>query len=101
MIFYQGKGYLVYLVPISVFLLCAFTFGKTNWWFYGCLITAFFELIVAYISYKEHKGNPYKYLDMQTGEEIYIEYKNTVYWIKAEYWGIFIAIILILSGIFT
>jgi hypothetical protein len=101
MIFYQGKGYLIYLIPICVFLPCAFSFEKTNWWFYGCLITAILELIVAYNSYKEHKGNPYKYLDKQTGEEIFVEHKNTVYWIKAEYWGVFIAIILLLSGMLT
>jgi len=101
MIFYQGKGSYVYLIPICVFILSAFTLSKENWWYYGCLVTAILELVVGYISYKEHKGNPYKYLDKLTGDEILIEHKNTVYWIKAEYWCVFIAVILILSALFT
>lgn len=101
MIFYQGKGYLVYLIPICIFILSAFLFGKNNWWYIGCIVTTILELLVAIVSYKEHKGNPYKYLDKQTNQEIFIEHKNTVYWIKAEYWALFIAIILILSALLT
>jgi positive regulator of sigma E activity len=101
MIFYQGKGYLVYLVPIVVIILGAFVFEKGNWWFYSGLITAALELGVAYVSYKEHKGNPYKYLDKQTGEIVFVEHKNTVYWIKAEYWAIFIAFVLTMSAVLT
>lgn len=101
MIFYQGKGYLVYLVPIVVIVIGAFVFEKENWWFYSGLITAALELVVAYVSYKEHKGNPYKYLDKLTGEIVLMEHKNTVYWVKAEYWALFIAIVLTLSAILT
>lgn len=99
MIFYQGKGYLIYLIPLCVFLLCAYLLKEKDWWFYGCIITTVLELIVSYFFFKEHKGNPYKYLDKKTGQEVYIEHKNTVYWIKAEYLGILISVILILSAI--
>ena len=101
MIFYQGKGYLIYLIPIGVLLLSAFCLSKDNWWYCCCFITAILELLVAYFSYKEHKKNPYRYLDKQTGQEVLVEHKNTVFWIKAEYWGVFIAVIMILSALLT
>ncbi|MDV3778705.1 hypothetical protein CMU25_19170 [Elizabethkingia anophelis] len=99
MLFYQGKGYLIYLIPICVFLLCAYLLREEEWWLYSCIITVILELIVSYFSFKEHQGNPYKYLDKETEQEIFIEHKNTVYWIKAEYWGVLISIVLILSVI--
>ena len=101
MIVYQGKGNLIYLIPLCVFLLCVFSLDKENWWFYGCLITAILEIVVAYACYKEHKGNPYKYLDKLTGKEILVDHKNTIYWIKAEYIAVFIAVVLLISGLFT
>lgn len=98
MIIYQGKGCYIYLIPICIFILSALILDKENWSFYACFVTAILELVVAYISYKEHKGNPYRYLDKLTGEEILIEHKNTLYWIKAEYWGVFIAATLLLKA---
>lgn len=92
MILYQGKGYLVYIVPIVIFLLST-ALPDMEYFKYVFLLIAISELVVAYISYREHKNNPYKYLDRETGEIVFMEHKNTIFWIKAEYWAVLVAML--------
>lgn len=100
MVFYQGKGYLIYVIPIALFVLSAKLFDKDIWWTAGVISTVVALLVFAYFSHAEHKGNPYKYRDKLTGEEIEVEHINSVYWIKAEYCALALAGILLFSLLF-
>lgn len=95
MIFYQGKGYLVYLLPIAIFI--GATVIDSISITHAKYLTLAAELMIAYISFKDHKNNPHKYLDKETGEKLLVEHKNTIFWIKAEYWAILISIIILLN----
>ena len=91
---WQGYGFWVGLMPFTLVATLPFMdyIHKYSIKPYYILIIEY--LVLAYVGFKLHSKNPRKYLNKKTNEVFEVDEMHQFFFIKMEYWSIFILVIL-------